>query len=84
MNYIDYLGFFAGFLTTIALFPQVIKTWKEKSAKDLSLANYVILTTGMMFWLIYGFLRTDYALIASNIISICLGTILIFFKLRYG
>jgi len=32
-----FLGYFAGFLTTVALVPQVIKTWKTKSADDFSL-----------------------------------------------
>ena len=32
-----FLGYFAGFLTTVSFVPQVIKTWKTKSADDFSL-----------------------------------------------
>ena len=37
-----FLGYFAGFLTTVGLVPQVIKTWKTKSADDFSLAMLLI------------------------------------------
>jgi MtN3 and saliva related transmembrane protein len=34
INNITTLGLAAGLLTTIAYLPQVIKTWKSKSAQD--------------------------------------------------
>ena len=37
MNVATLLGYFAGFLTTVSLVPQVVKTWKTKSAEDFSL-----------------------------------------------
>ena len=36
-NYIDLSGFLAAILTTIAFLPQLYKTWKTKSAEDVSL-----------------------------------------------
>ena len=32
LNSIETLGFFAGVFTTVSFLPQVIKTWKSKSA----------------------------------------------------
>jgi MtN3 and saliva related transmembrane protein len=46
-------------LTTIAFLPQVIKTWKSRSAKDLSLGMFSLFCTGVALWLAYGFLVRD-------------------------
>jgi len=42
MSLVLFFGYFAGFLTTVALVPQVSKTWKIKSADDFSLAMLLI------------------------------------------
>jgi len=39
MYQIEILGYIAGFLVATALAPQIIKTWKTKSAKDISYKN---------------------------------------------
>ena len=54
MNLVTALGLLAGTLTTVAFVPQVIRTWKSKSTKDLSLPMLVSFTTGVLCWLIYG------------------------------
>jgi MtN3 and saliva related transmembrane protein len=54
MNTIQLLGLFAGGCTTIAFLPQVIKTWKSRSAKDLSLSMFSIFCLGVALWLVYG------------------------------
>ena len=41
-----FLGYFAGFLTTVSLVPQVIKTWKTKSADDIIVRADAILHRG--------------------------------------
>ena len=50
------IGFIAATLTTIAFLPQVIKVWKSRSAKDISLGMYFLFSTGVLLWLIYGIL----------------------------
>ncbi len=47
MNTISLLGLLAGSFTTIAFLPQVLKTWKSRSAKDLSLGMFSIFTVGV-------------------------------------
>jgi len=34
---LDFVGYLAGFIVAIALAPQVIKAWRTKSTKDISL-----------------------------------------------
>ncbi|MCH8487942.1 MAG: hypothetical protein LAT75_13845, partial [Candidatus Cyclonatronum sp.] len=50
---ITVVGLLAATCTTISFLPQVIKTWKSKSAKDLSLGMFSIFATGVFLWLVY-------------------------------
>ena len=42
MEFVDILGYTAGAITSLTFLPQVIKTWKEKSARDISLWMFLI------------------------------------------
>lgn len=83
MSFILILGLIAATLTTIAFIPQVIKTWKTKSADDLSLGMYSIFCTGVLLWLIYGILIEDIPVIAANTVTLILVLTVLFFKLFY-
>ena len=77
------LGLVAAGLTTVAFIPQVHKTWKTKSAKDLSLGMYLIFTSGVILWLIYGILKDDIPIIAANVVTLSLTLVLLYFKIFY-
>lgn len=77
------LGLAAGALTTIAFVPQVIKTWKTKSAEDLSLGMYSIFCTGVLLWLVYGLIKWDIPIIVANVITFTLAITILYFKLVY-
>lgn len=79
----EIVGFIAATLTTLAYLPQVIKTWKTKSAADLSLGLFSILTTGVFLWLVYGIMIDNAPIIASNVITLLLTGSMLYFKLRY-
>jgi MtN3 and saliva related transmembrane protein len=83
MNTIQLLGLAAGSLTTAAFLPQVIKTWKSRSAKDLSLGMFSLFCLGVALWLLYGFMVQDIPVIAANMITLMLAATLLFFKLRF-
>lgn len=83
-NTIQILGLIAGACTTIAFLPQVLKTWKSRSAKDLSLGMFSIFSVGVFLWLVYGFLVQDIPVIAANMITLMLASTLLVFKLRYN
>lgn len=83
MNTIQILGLAAGSLTTAAFFPQVIKTWKSRSAKDLSLGMFSLFCLGVLLWLIYGLMVNDVPVIAANLVTLMLASTLLFFKLRF-
>ena len=78
------LGLMAGFLTTAAFIPQVVRTWRTRSAEDLSLAMFAVFVLGVSLWLVYGFVRGDLAMIAANAVTLVLAGAILVFKLRYG
>jgi MtN3 and saliva related transmembrane protein len=83
MTYITVLGFAAAVLTTTAFIPQAIKTIKTKNTKDISLPMYIILTMGIMFWLIYGVLINDLPILIANAITLIFALIILLSKIRY-
>jgi len=83
MNTIQLLGLAAGSLTTAAFLPQVIKTWKTRSAKDLSLGMFLLFCLGVVLWLAYGIIQRDIPVIAANLLTLILASALLFFKLRF-
>ena len=82
-NIISYIGFFAGFCTTMAFVPQAIKAWKTKSTKDISLLMFLIFITGVVFWLIYGILIFKLPLIVANAITLILAISILVAKIKY-
>jgi MtN3 and saliva related transmembrane protein len=84
IDFITTLGLTAGLLTTIAYLPQVIKTWKSKSASDLSWSMLITLCTGIVLWLVYATYVQDIPLIAANIVTLLLASIILILKIRYS
>jgi MtN3 and saliva related transmembrane protein len=82
-NIINYIGFFAGFCTTMAFVPQAIKAWKTKSTKDISLLMFLIFITGVIFWLIYGILIFKLPLIVANAVTLILAISILIAKIKY-
>jgi len=83
MHSFELLGFFAGTLTTIAFVPQVYKTYKLKSAKDVSLHMFAIFALGTISWAIYGIISAKPPIYISNIIIFILAAFQIALKLKY-
>jgi MtN3 and saliva related transmembrane protein len=81
---IKILGLTAGAVTTLTFLPQVIKTWKEKSAKDISLFMFLIAFVNEIMWLAYGFLKDDIVIILTNAVMLVMSGIMIGLKLKYN
>ena len=83
MNLTTLIGTIAAILTTSSFLPQVIKTWKTKSAKDISLKMYIILCTGVLLWFVYGLLLSDLPIIIANAVAFLFTLSVIFLKIKY-
>lgn len=79
----EFIGFIAATMTTISFLSQVIKTWKMKETRDISLLMFIILATGIFLWIIYGFIIQDLPVILANSITFMFVMITLFFKLKY-
>ncbi|MBI5969697.1 MAG: SemiSWEET transporter [Deltaproteobacteria bacterium] len=84
MNSITALGVIAGIITTASFLPQVIKTWKTRHTKDISIYMFLLLVFGMLLWLLYGIVKADIPLILANAVTIGLASIILFFKIKHG
>jgi MtN3 and saliva related transmembrane protein len=49
----DALGYIAALFATGSFVPQVIKTWRTRSAEDLSFLMLLTHVIGMLLWLAY-------------------------------
>ncbi|MGB0909162.1 MAG: SemiSWEET transporter [Nitrospirales bacterium] len=83
MNWTTVLGLIAGMLTTIAFLPQVLKTWKTKSANDVSLGMFLTLCLGIILWIVYGISIHDIPLIVANGVTFILAFTILCLKIRY-
>jgi len=83
MDIATLLGYAAGALTTIAFVPQVIRTWKTKSAKDISLGMFVTFCLGVSLWLMYGIILGSLPVIIANAAVLALSTVILVMKLKY-
>lgn len=77
------LGYSGMLLTTICFLPQLIHTWRTKSASDLSLHMYLLLVSSILVWITYGSLRQDWPIVITNAISLVITSIILVLKLRY-
>ena len=72
-----------GDLVIIAFLPQVIKIWRMKETRDISLWMYLIFTIGVSLWLGYGILIGDYPIAIANGATLILALIILIAKIRY-
>ena len=83
LQWIDYLGLFGAFLSSITFLPQVYKAWKTKSVGDLSIWMILILLANVSTWLIYGIVKNDFAIMIANSIILSLSLLMLFFKFSF-
>lgn len=83
MNPIDPIGYLAATLTTIAFIPQVLQTWRLRSANGISVGMYVIFTIGVALWLLYGVLLGAWPIIIANAVTLALTTFVLVLAIRY-
>lgn len=80
---IELVGMIAGCLTTLAYVPQVVKVWRSRSARDISLGMFLLMNAGILLWLAYGLLIGSPGLIAANGITLGLTVAVLVAKLKF-
>jgi MtN3 and saliva related transmembrane protein len=81
---VEYLGFVAGFCTTAAFVPQLVRVLRLRSAREISLQTFLLFSVGVFLWLLYGFYTGSRPVIISNAVTLVLSVSILALKLRYG
>lgn len=79
----DLTGYLAAALTTTSFVPQVLHTWRTRSAHDVSLGMYLAFTAGVGLWLIYGVMVDSWPVIVANALTFMLALGILGMKLRF-
>ena len=77
------LGFIAACCSTLAFLPQVIKTWRTRSTKDISFTTFLTIVAGSVLWMVYAWLQDDLPVLVTNGIIFVLASTILWLKLRY-
>lgn len=83
MRFTPYVGYLAGALTVFSFIPQVLRTWRTRQTKDLSVRTFLLLIAAGALWLVYGALTSDWPVIATNTGLVILNGSILAAKLRY-
>lgn len=78
------IGLSAATLTMFAFIPQIIKVFRNKSAKDVSLMTLLQLSFGVSLWIAYGIHLKDLIIITANAVTLTTLIILLYFYFNYG
>lgn len=82
-DYTTLLGLAAGALTTLSFLPQVVKTWKTKSAEDISSGMFALFSGGVFLWLLYGITLEALPIIIANAITLALAIAILALKFHF-
>ena len=81
---IEIIGFLAGILVSLSVLPQVIKSWRTRSTKDVAISWSLINLAGQILWVVYGFYIDSTALMVMSGITLAMNVSMIYLKLKFG
>ncbi|MCX6012290.1 MAG: SemiSWEET family transporter [Chloroflexi bacterium] len=79
----EILGLVAGAFVTLSLIPQVMKVFKLKSAREISMMFTSLMFIGLLLWLGYGIWLKLFSVILWNVIAAIIVSVLLFAKIKY-
>lgn len=78
------VGLAAGTGTTVSFLPQVVRVVRTRSVADLSLSMFLIHSTGVVLWVVYGALVRDWIIVGFNTSTLCFNAAILSFFLCGG
>jgi MtN3 and saliva related transmembrane protein len=79
----NWIGSTAAVCTTISFLPQLIRVWRRKSARDISLLMFLLFSFGVACWLVYGLGIGSGPITVANALTLALALAILVLKLRY-
>jgi MtN3 and saliva related transmembrane protein len=77
-------GLVAGFLIALALVPQIVRVWRLKDAREISLTFNLLTMAGTVLWFVYGAMLGLFSVMLWNGVNLVLQSGLLAVKLKYG
>ena len=77
------IGATAATLTMFSFIPQIARSLRTKSVKDVSPVTLFQLSTGVFLWMVYGIALRDPIIIFANLITLITLAVLIFMYFKY-
>ena len=77
----NFIGYAASILSTVAFLPQALYVIRTRDTQSISLLTYLIFVLSVVFWFLYGIILRDVPILASNLVCIVLGSIILFYKI---
>ena len=81
MNAVTVVSLFAAILSMVSFIPQAWGIIRSRNTDGISSRMYLITVAGFLCWLVYGLLLLQWAIIAQNIVCLCLATFILMMKL---
>jgi MtN3 and saliva related transmembrane protein len=76
-------GYCAAVCTTLSFVPQLVRVWRLRSARDISLTMFLVFSIGVFLWLVYGISIRSLPVILANAVTLALSLAILILKLRF-
>ncbi len=80
----EILGLIGGSLSCITFVPQIFKTWKSKSVKDISVNMFLIVLCSTIIWIAYAIMKDSISILLTNIVVFITAVIMLFMKWKFS
>lgn len=80
---IDLTGYLAAVLTTVSFVPQLVRVWRLRSARDISLTMFLVFSLGVFLWFLYGIAIHSIPVILANAVTLALSLTILVLKLHF-
>ena len=84
MAWEEVLGFVGGALITVSFVPQIVRLYRLKSAREISLLFNTLLMLGAACWMAYGVALDLFPVVLWNAMGFVLLCTMMFAKLKYS
>lgn len=80
---VNAIGLVAAVCTTVSFVPQLIRVWRLRNARDISLTMFLVFSLGTFLWLLYGIFIRSLPVTLANAVTLALSLAILALKLRF-
>ncbi|KCZ55949.1 hypothetical protein HY29_10105 [Hyphomonas beringensis] len=80
----EFIGLAAAALTTLSFLPQALLVIRTRQTNGISLIMYIMFTTGVAAWLVYGIMEQSLPMILANSVTLLLAMVILGLKIWHS